>query len=67
MPKISIRYLDGPINTPGAIIADGVSRSIDDLGYLLAVLDPERDQETWDYYYRKWLVLAQQNEREETA
>ena len=61
MPRISIRTLDGPTNTPDTIIADGVSRSIDDLGYLLAVLDPGSDQETWDYYYRKWLVLAQQN------
>ena len=57
MPRYRGYILDGPCNTPDAIIADGVSRSIDDLGYLLAVLDPERDQETWDYYYRKWMVL----------
>lgn len=54
---ISIRKLDGPINTPDTIIVDGVRRSINDLGYLLAVLDPEMDQALWDYYFAKWTVL----------
>ena len=54
---ISIRKLDGPINTPDIIIVDGVRRSINDLGYLLAVLDPEMDQALWDYYFAKWSVL----------
>lgn len=59
--------IDGPCNETGAIIVDGVRMTKEDIESLLAVLDPGSDQETWDYYYRKWLVLAQQNEREETA
>ncbi len=59
---ISIRKLDGPINTPDIIIVDGVRRSINDLGYLLAVLDPEMDQALWDYYFAKWTVLDRRRE-----
>ena len=54
---ISIRKLDGPINTPGTIIADGARRSLGDLEYLLAALDPARDRRLWDFYFVKWSVL----------
>lgn len=67
MPRYRRYILDGPCNEDGAIIVDGVRMTKEDIESLLAVLDPGSDQETWDYYYRKWLVLAQQNEREGSA
>lgn len=54
---ISVRKLDS------TIIVDGVRRSINDLGYLLAVLDPEMDQALWDYYFAKWTVLDGKQEK----